>query len=108
MNKNYIQGDGNGGLEANVQKQLLKRWGPIAAAGLLVISGFGAKMGEEVWTALAGRSGDLQRIENLEEQVARNREDDLIFRAELSRDLGALRSQLSEINALLRAELEEK
>jgi len=101
-NDNFVRGDGNGGLEANVQKAMLKRWGPIIGAALLTISGFASQMGEEVWSALAGRSGDLERIDHLEYLLDQNREDDLRFRSDLQKDMREMRTEIHEIHNLLR------
>jgi len=98
---NFVRGDGNGGFDANVQKAVLRKWGLLMGFGLLLVSGFASQIGEEVWDAMAGRSGDLQRIEALERQVAQNREDDISFRAQLRSESAQLRKEIAEIHSLL-------
>ena len=50
-----IKSDGNGGLDINVQKVFVRRWGPIAAVILFVLSGLGSRIGSEAWAVITDR-----------------------------------------------------
>lgn len=67
--KNYMRSDGNGGLDINVQKAMLKKYGPIWAALFLALSGLGAKFGEKAWAAVWGYESQTLLIERNTENI---------------------------------------
>lgn len=101
MKKNYIHSDGNGGLDANIQRAVLRKWGPLVAALFIAISGLASQIGEEAWSALLGRSGDMQKIEDLEIRVEQNRESILRVNRSVDDEIHELRSEIREIKAIL-------
>lgn len=67
--KNYVRSDGNGGLDINVQKAMLRRYGPVGAALFLALSGLGAKFGEKAWAAVWGHESQSLLIEQNTEKI---------------------------------------
>lgn len=98
---NYIRGDGNGGIDANIQKAALKKWGPLGAALFLALAGLGSQVGQELWDALLSRKADLERVTRLEEAVETNYTEDHQFRSEYREDTRAIRAELGEIKSLI-------
>ena len=59
-----IKRDGNGGYAINVQKDILRRWGPAGLIIFLLITGQGTSVGSEIWNLMLGRQAIEQQVEH--------------------------------------------
>ena len=89
-----VKSDGNGGYDINVQKDILKRWGPAGLAIFMLLSGLGTNMGSEVWDWVVGR-------EAVEQQVASNAESIKTLRIEIREDIHEIRQGQARLSDLL-------
>lgn len=65
-----VRGDGNGGFDINVQKAVLRKWGPLGLVGLVVLSGLGSKVGETAWETLTDARDDHVRLDQMAEDLS--------------------------------------
>ena len=87
-----VKSDGNGGYDVNVQKAILTKWGPVGLVLFMLLSGLGAKMGEEAWVWMSGHKAVELQV-GLNKELAQEAHDGMMeFRAEVSDDLREIRS----------------
>lgn len=57
-----IKGDGNGGIDVNVQKDILRRWGPVGLVIFTVLLGLGSRFGDEAWSWVTGHKATEAQV----------------------------------------------
>lgn len=94
-----IKSDGNGGLDVNVQKAILRKWGPLGLAAFLVLSGLGAKFGEEAWSMVLERRQVSEKVSNNTREIMELREDLKEWKAEIREDISEIKDAVEQIAA---------
>ena len=96
-----VKRDGNGGFDVNVQKAVLRRWGPPGLAILLVLTGLGSKMGEEAWAVLTDRERLTQEVGDNKAAIEKNAVECDELRREIQGDLSEIRASIMRMETLI-------
>ena len=98
-----VKGDGNGGWDVNVQKSILRKWGPIGLLIFVLVSGAGSKLGEEVWTLIVESRAVKEKIATHDSDIASGKVRDEDLAKQITGLREEVRADLREIKAEVRA-----
>ena len=84
-----VRSDGNGGYDINVQKAMLRRWGPLVGATMLAIGSIGSGLGSEILDMILNKQTVEVRLQNVEQDL-----EAAALRAEEAADQAGQNTQL--------------
>jgi demethoxyubiquinone hydroxylase (CLK1/Coq7/Cat5 family) len=84
--------DGNGGWDINLQREVLRKWGPAWLALLMLLGGLGSRLGAELWTLVVESRAIKEQILHHDKDIADGKRRD----AELATQVEALRVEVRQ------------
>ena len=93
-----VQSDGNGGYDINVQKVMLRKWGPLAGGALLLVGSMASGLGSELLDVILNKQTVEIRLENVETDL-----ETAAIKAEEAADMAAQNTQV-----LMRVEAQQQ
>ena len=103
-----VKSDGNGGLDFNIQKIVLRKYGPLALAAMFVFSGMGSKIADEVWSLIVTKKAQANEMVYLRKDIDENEKAIKELQAELRDELRAVRQELRQLTEAIMASKEKQ
>lgn len=98
-----VKGDGNGGFDINVQKAVLRRYGPFWLLVFMVLSGLGSRLGAEAWALIVERRAVEEKVRSNAAGINELRKDFDGLAVDIRVWKGEVREDLAEIKAAITA-----
>ena len=87
-----VKSDGNGGWDINLQKEVLRKWGPAWLIALMLVGSLGSRLGAELWTLVVESRAIKEQIAVHDRDIADGKGRD----AELAKQVEALRVEVRQ------------
>lgn len=96
-----VKSDGNGGLDVNVQKDILRRWGPLGLVIFTLLLGLGSRFGDEAWNWVVGHKATEAQVYQNTSSIDKLSDEFHEHVVEVRRELGMIQQTQTRILELM-------